>query len=57
MVKRHIEETTEEFNENGVLISRVTTITDEEDDNLQVYETRWVPCNTDPGFSKTVTWS
>ena len=55
MVKRHIEETTEEFNENGVLISRVTTITEEEDDNLQVYETRWVPYNTDPGFSKTVT--
>ena len=55
MVKRHIEETREEFNEDGVLTSRVTTITDEEDDSINVYESRLVPCDINPGFSKTVT--
>ena len=46
MVKRHIVETVEEFNENGILVSRTTTTTDEEDDSKTIYQSQTIPVTT-----------
>lgn len=43
MVKRHIVEIVEEFNEQGLLISRTTTTTDEDDDSCTMYQSQTIP--------------
>ena len=43
MVKRHIVEIVEEFNEQGLLISRTTTTTDEDDDSRTMYQYQTIP--------------
>ena len=48
MVKRHIEETVEEFDKNGTLVSRTTTITDEEDDTTTIYQSQMIPWSPGP---------
>lgn len=43
MVKRHIVEVIEEFNEQGVLVGRTTTTTDEDDDSCTMYQSQTIP--------------
>ena len=48
MIKRHITEVVEEFDDQGRLTSRVTTTTDEEDDTPTIYQSQTIPWNPGP---------
>lgn len=48
MIKRHITEVVEKFDDQGRLTSRVTTTTDEEDDTTTIYQSQTIPWSLGP---------